>query len=246
MLQAAKDAIVHTLCTERVGTAVQRVTHGHVRSRRAVFDVSGWEPHLAAAVAFRLYERAEARFALKYLAGSERVLELGGSRGVVSSMLMQRLPEQAELVSVEGNPRLVRDLTSNLAGNAHGRKATGRHLAVSDGSMVRFESRGSLGSSLSTSSGEPVPTTTLQDLVESLGWDDFAMLSDIEGAEAMFIMGEDRGLERCDRLVIELHDTRLGDDAVSVSDMLEALVRRHGFTPVDRHRNVVVLVRAGA
>ena len=242
--QQAKSTIVKVLCSEPVGKAIQATTGGHVRNRGARFDVSEWEPHLASAVAFGLYERSEARFALRYLAHSERVLELGGSRGVVSSILLQALPSSAQLVSVEANPSLVPELKRNLARNSGGRTAQARHFAVSDGGMVLFDSsKGSLGSSLSMTSGDPVPITTLGDLVASLDWADFSLLSDIEGAEATFILGDGTGLERCKRMVIELHKTSFAGKAVSVQDLLTALTDKHDFIEVDRHKDVSVLVR---
>ncbi len=215
-----------------------------MRSRGARFDVKDWEPHLASAVAFRLYERSEARSALRYLANSERVLELGGSRGVVSSVLLQALPADAELVSVEANPNLLAELRKNLARNSGGRRAQARHFAISDGSMVLFDSsKGSLGSALSMTSGDPVPTTTLDELRASLGWNEFTLLSDIEGAETTFILGDAAGLKHCSRMVIELHKSSFEGRPTSVSDLLTALTERHGFIEVDRHKDVAVLVR---
>jgi FkbM family methyltransferase len=245
MQRSLKTRFVKVVCSDRVGTALVRVTHGRARCRGASFEVSGWEPHLAAALMFRLYERAEARFALKYLGDSERVLELGGNRGVVSSILLQRLPDSAELVSVEANPGLVPDLQRNLARNSGGRRVQGRHLALSDGSLVLFDaSRGALGSAMSATSGTEVPTTTLDGLVDSLGWDDFALLSDVEGAEASFIEGDGAGLKRCSRMVIELHRTTYRDEPVTIQQLINSLTGRHGFTLLERHRDVCVLVRS--
>jgi FkbM family methyltransferase len=242
--RSLKTRFVKAVCHPRIGRALVGATGGRARCRGARFDVTTWEPHLAAALMYRLYERAEARFAVKYLAGSTRVLELGGNRGVVSSVLLQKLPADAQLVSVEANPGLVPDLQRNLARNSGGRRVQGRHLALSDGSLVLFDaSRGALGSALSATAGEPVPTTTLPQLLDELGWDDFALLSDVEGAEASFVQGDGAGLERCRRMVIELHDTSYQDRPVTVGDMIDSLTQRHGFRLVERHRDVCVLER---
>ena len=244
MLHSMKKRFVKVVCSDPVGRVLVAATRGRARSRGASFDVTDWEPHLAAVLMFRLYERAEVRFALKYFSNSERVLELGGNRGAVSSMLLQRLPSTARLVSLEANPDLVPDLKRNLARNSRGRLVEGRHVALSDGSLVLFDgSRGSLGSSMSATTGTEVPTATLAEVVDSLEWDEFSLLSDVEGAETSFILGDGTGLERCQRMVIELHRTTYQEKPVTVTELIECLTGRHGFILLERHRNVCVFGR---
>lgn len=54
----------------------------------------------------RAYEEAEARFVKKYLAGGINVVELGGSIGVISSLIRSRIGPEAYHLVVEADPVL--------------------------------------------------------------------------------------------------------------------------------------------
>jgi hypothetical protein len=86
-----------------------------------------------------------------------------------------------------------------------------------------------------------VPSMTLQGVLDAEGvTGPFALISDIEGAERFFILGDGAALAGCTRAVLELHDT---DDA-SVEELLDALTERHGFAVLERRGVVVALAKA--
>jgi FkbM family methyltransferase len=244
MFSTMKHYAIELALSPSVGRGLQKVTRGHIRSRGARYNVADWEPRLAAAIAFGLYERPEVLFSRKYLATSMRVLELGGSRGVVSSSILQLLPPAARLVSVEANPRLIEELQRNLTRNANGHAVEVRHLAVGEGDKLLLDtSRGSLASSLSSVKGVEVPMTTLEGLVDDLKWEDFSLISDIEGAEVGFVLGDDPGLLRCRKLVLEMHCTTWQGQDVTPGDLIAELTGRHEFRLMARHNNVGAFVR---
>lgn len=229
--------------SDAVGRAFKRLGRDRVVVDGAWIDVSGWEPSLVARLALRTYERPERILGRHYLSGCERVLELGGNRGSVSSALLTALPQSAHLVSVEANDALVKELRSNLLRNCGARRVDVMHCAISDRDDVRLEIRDDHWGSRLSETGVTVPGQTVSQIVDELGWDEYALLADVEGAEAGFILGDDPGLRRCRRMVIELHDTTLRGRDVTVSDLRQALQERHGFAVLERKNDVFALAR---
>jgi hypothetical protein len=87
-----------------------------------------------------------------------------------------------------------------------------------------------------------VPALTLREILRRTGVSDFDLVSDIEGAETAFLLQDPDVLRGCRRAVIELHDTTVDGRAVSVSDLLEAVVAA-GLRIIRRHGPVVSLTR---
>jgi FkbM family methyltransferase len=89
-----------------------------------------------------------------------------------------------------------------------------------------------------------VATRSLESIVEEHQPDSFDLVCDIEGAEGTFIMCEGRsGLERCRRLIIELHACTVAGIAVTPEDLLRALSERWGFSLLAHKGPVAALAR---
>lgn len=70
----------------------------------------------------------------------------------------------------------------------------------------------------------------------------FDLVSDIEGAEAIFLLNDPGILQSCNRAVIELHESIVDDKKIAVSDLMAAAVTA-GFRIVTSHGPVVALSR---
>lgn len=154
------------------------------------------------------------------------------------------MPEGGRLISVEANPFLIPTLTATLQVHGLGRTVEVVHAAIADQARAQLAigSR-TWGSSLTQVGGVEVPALSLNALLKERGVDRYALVSDIEGAEAAFIVDTDLDLEGCDRMVIELHDTVHHGRRVSASTMADELVRRHGFRLLERRSTVLALAR---
>jgi hypothetical protein len=237
----AKKQISRLLSSRALGRAVGAVTQHRVRNRGLVFDTTGWNPRAEAMLAFRLYESAEIRFIRKFFRGTQTAIELGGSLGVAGSHLLTVMRIPGSLTCVEANGRLIPLLERTLRTHATGTEIVVLHAAVADSDQVFLRvGKDDLSSRLSVS-GLCTRGLSLAAIVASTGYIDYHLLSDIEGAEASFIFGG-AGLERCSRMVIELHDTIYRGQPITTDDMLRELERQR-FRLLDRYGNVCALAR---
>jgi FkbM family methyltransferase len=83
-----------------------------------------------------------------------------------------------------------------------------------------------------------VPAVDLAEAVRD--WTDYALVCDIEGAEAALILAADPSLTGASRLVIELHETAYEGAPVTVADLREALLDM-GFLLAEENGRVLVL-----
>jgi hypothetical protein len=88
-----------------------------------------------------------------------------------------------------------------------------------------------------------VPCCRLADVVARLEGAPYALVCDIEGAESGLVFSADGVMADCRQLIIELHQTRVGDRLVTVEEMREALQTRHGFELQARNGPVCVFAR---
>jgi FkbM family methyltransferase len=246
-----------------IGRALSNPAHGiliscacrdQIRSKGVIIDTSPPEftPVVKAQPAFGIYESAEIRFIRKYLRGYRQVLELGSSLGVTAAHILDVAGPGAEVVRVEANPHLLGTLRATTATTA---ERTGAHvktihgavppdLAIGSQSVVLMLGRSHLGSQAgSARSGDPgrqlrVPAVDLAEVIR--GWTDYAVVCDIEGAEATLILSAQPVLTGASRLVIELHETTYAEKPVTVADLKDALLNI-GFTLVAENGRVMVL-----
>jgi len=237
-----------------LGALISFAVQNRIRNKGVVIDTSppAFTPIVKAQLAFGIYESAEIRFVRKYLAGCSRVLELGASLGVTTSHILDVAALGAEVVCVEANPHLLATLQATTARAA---ERTGTRVKTIHGAVpadphihspaVVLTLGGShLGSHVgSPEAGDPgrqlsVPTVDLAEIVR--GWTDYALVCDIEGAEAALILTAQPLLTCASRLVIELHETTYQGAAVTVANLRDALLNM-GFLPLEERGRVLVL-----
>ena len=61
---------------------------------------------------------------------------------------------------------------------------------------------------------------------------------DIEGAEIVIILNEEKSLKDCKHLFVELHETTLDKTLYGVDDMIHILINTHKFKLIDKNDNV--------
>ena len=254
----AKVCVAWFLSNPVLGALISAAARNRIRNRGVVIDTSpaAFTAVVKAQLAFGIYESAEIRFVRRYLGGFSRVLELGASLGVTTSHILDVAAPGAEVVCVEANPYLLPALeaTTATAANRTGARVKTIHGAVPADPDLRSPSvvltlGGShLGSHVGShvglaKAGDPgrqlrVPAVDLAEVVQ--GWTDYAVVCDIEGAEAALIRSAHPVLTGAQRIVIELHETTYQGAAVTVAAMREALLDM-GFLPVEERGRVLVL-----
>jgi FkbM family methyltransferase len=249
-----KIRIGQLLSNAVLGAVISSVFRNRIRNKGVIIDTSppAFTAVVKAQLAFGIYESAEIRFIRKYLSGCSRVLELGASLGVTAAHILDVAAPGAEVVCVEANPDLLAALqvATATAAERTGAKVKTIHGAVPSDPDIRSPSvvltlGGShLGSRVgSAGGGDPgrqirVPAIDLAEVVR--GWTDYALVCDIEGAEAALILSAQPVLTGASRLVIELHEAAYGGGAVTVADLREVLLNM-GFLLVAEKGRVLVL-----
>jgi FkbM family methyltransferase len=191
-----------------------------------------------AAVLWRLYERAEIGLIHRHLPEDVDVVELGASLGVTACHALSVLGRDRRLVAVEANPSLIGPLEQCLDDT----RATVVHAAI-DYSGSPTAKLGVHSSTLLSSVGGcgtvvDVPAMTLSDLLDTHGIGRFALLCDIEGAEAGILFDDPGSLERCELAIIEQH----GTERATIADLASGFSSL-GFRAIDEARDTVVYVR---
>jgi FkbM family methyltransferase len=252
--QRVKVRIGQLLSKPVLGTLVSSASGNRIRNRGVVIDTSppAFTSIVKAQLAFGIYESAEIRFIRKYLRGRSRVLELGASLGVTAAHILDVAAPGAEVVCVEANPYLMAALRTTTAIAAQRVGATARTIHgavppnpnVGSGAVVLTLGGSHLDSRVGLAGvGDPgrqlrIPAVDLAEVVRN--WTDYALVCDIEGAEAALILSAQPVLTGASRLVIELHDTAYGGAAVTVADLRKALLSM-GFLLVAEKGRVLVL-----
>lgn len=247
-LLSAKVRVARALTHPWVGRALDLAFRHRIPSRglRVQVDGPGVGPETTASLFWGFYESAEIRFVQRWLRRDLDVVELGASIGVVSSHIARRIAPDRRLVSVEANPSLIPLIERNVLLNS-GRKAEVRHCAVAYGAgpTVTFSvSEQNVASGIGRA-GRPVevPATTLSALLKREGYGEYALICDIEGAEAGIVLEDMDALARCRLAIFELHEGEFGGRHVDVPELERRLLDVHGFRLVARHGPVVVLTR---
>jgi len=249
-----KAQVARLLSSPAAGALISVACGDRIRNAGVVIDTShpAFTDTVRAQLAFGIYESAEIRFIRRYLTGFTRVLELGSSLGVTASHIIDVAAPGAEVVCVEANPELLNALRTTLAAAAArtGAKVTAVHGAVpadlrppSSGVLLKLGTShlGSRVDSVTTDDGARrlrVPAVDPYELVR--GWTGYALVCDIEGAEAALICPGRPVLTRASRLVIELHQSSYRGARVTVAELRETLLNM-GFLLVAERGRVLVL-----
>lgn len=219
-----------------------RIPH---RGQRIAVAPDG-DPVVNAVLFWGIYESAELRYVLQYLDGSTDVVELGSSIGGVSCVVATRIGDK-RLVCVEANSSLLGLLRQNLDVNAPGKTVEIVHGAVDYSGKDHIEF--SIGSSnLSSHVGsegnvERVPTLTLASIKTRYGIGDYALVCDIEGAEAAVFDQDREALQSCQTIIIELHTVTYDGISYDPDMLIDMIARNTGMTLVARYGEVCVFRR---
>lgn len=253
--QSAKARLAAVLCSRFSGRLLGALYHDRIARQGVVIHTSAEvvSPVVKASVFWGIYESAEIRFVRHYLDSTLDVVELGSSIGVVSSHIARRLDAGGRMVCIEANPLLLPVLRQNLAANAGHISVDVVHGAVVygvDSPSVSFElaelsTHSQLADAAEAVRGGrrvTVPSITLADILDDRAITRYALVCDIEGAEAGLLERDTSALAECRQLIIELHDTTYDGRPVTVGSMLRR-IEELGFERRDGYGSVFVFGR---
>ncbi|MFN0293147.1 FkbM family methyltransferase [Pedobacter helvus] len=194
-------------------------------------DLKNQPNFIKSSIFLGLYERSEINCIAKYLNPDLPVMELGCSIGATSMTILKTIKNK-KLISVEANPLLLKNLQStqkiNNLSNWH---IINKAVDYSGKDHISFAiDPGNLGSKKSETNSTDkdvlVPTVTISELLNAYKIDtNFNLVCDIEGAEIEFILNDSKTLkERCNTLIIELHDTIYSSIKYSKNEIAELIV----------------------
>lgn len=247
---ALKIRVAKIVGSNGAGRVIGALTRNRVRHQGLRFDVRSedFSPSVRAQMFWGSYEGAETRMIRGFLHDSTAVIELGSSLGVTTAHIAAVMDPGGHLVCVEANPRLVPGLRERILQRAAPQRVDIVHAAVTHycGTTVLTVAQETVSSRL----GHPrpheeiaqVPALTLREILNRTGVAEFDLVSDIEGAESAFLLRDPGVLHRCRRAVLELHDTTVDGQKVSVYDLMDAAVAA-GFKILNRYGPVVALGR---
>lgn len=252
-----KARVANLLCHPAVGRLIAAAASNRIRSGPLSIHTDGptISPRTKAQIFWGIYESAEIRMLRNHLRADLDLLEVGSSLGVVSSHAIDCLSKDSRVVCVEANPNLIPVIRKNLESNHPTRSVTVLNRAVDYESapgvtrmQITEDTAGSrldrfAGSETRTVEEVEVQAATISSLVAENDLRDYALVSDIEGAETGFIFADADELEGCKQIVIELHDTTYHGRELRWEDLLSELQGRFGFRVVDGFGPVHVLER---
>lgn len=246
LINRCKVGVARAITHPAVGGTVARIGHDRIRNQGLLIDVS--DPVFSATVKaqlfWNLYEGAEIRFVRQFFAGQRAVIDLGASLGIAALHALDVMDAAGQLVCIEAHPELASVLRCRF--RDHPRVHVEQAAIAYGTEEAEFVVAESLNSSRLDASGNAngirVPAKTLADVVGAVGFERFALISDIEGAEAAMLEEDADVLQRCALAVIELHEVAGTAGRVTV-DSLRIRLSELGFKIVAERGPVVVLVR---
>lgn len=241
-----------TLCNKTTGFLIGKLFKDLVPNRglRFATDHPSITPEIKASLALGLYEREEVRLVRNHARTDLDVLDLGSSLGVIASHIGRRMESGRRLVCIEANTQLLHHLRLNVLHNAPCCDLTVLHAAIhyeATESDLFFRPgktnvEGSIQDAASAAEDHSVSPLTLEKLVSDLSVKGYLLICDVEGAEVGMIL-EDPALDRCDQLIIELHDTTYRGHPYSVDMLANFLQEMREFTLLVRLRDVFLFDR---
>lgn len=194
------------------------------------------------------YERAEIDFVHRYLPRDRQVVELGASIGGTSCQIAARLAPGVRMTCVEGNPELIPVLEENLRRNHPGRPVEVVNAMIG-GALGTGTMRLERSTLTSSAGGEgrsvTVPSLRLDDVVARIGGGPYSLVSDIEGAEVLFLSPRSVALDRCSCIVMEGHSTSLGGTSRNLEEVLALPEVGGRWRMADRYGAVAVYLPVG-
>jgi FkbM family methyltransferase len=246
-----KIFVAKILANNITGAIISYVFRNRIPFHGVTIDVS--DPIITdetkALLFWRIYEKAEVTFVKKYLASDENVIELGSSIGVMGSIISQ-IQTTGKYVSVEANPTLINANQKNVELN---RKAeynlVNRALDYFNNTVSFSINKSNLDGKVHRSGANGstvlVKTITLDELCTTYGLLNFTLISDIEGAEIALLLNDQKALDKCSKMIIELHDTVYNEKKYPVKDMVQMIID-YNFSLLNQHGAVFVFEKNNA
>ena len=213
-----KRIVAPLVASPIVGRIAARVYRDRIPHRGLVIDTA--HPMIAARTKASLlinrYESAEYRFMREFLPRDADVVELGGSLGVMSCLILATIDRDRRLVSVEADDRLVTASRNNLAINGFADRATVVFGAIdySGADTVSFGAGatsidGRVGA-VGTAGTASVPARTLGAVIGDYGLTHYSIVCDIEGAEWAMFATDRAAVLGAAAIILETHDGQDG------------------------------------
>jgi FkbM family methyltransferase len=243
------NIVGRALISRYMGNLIARIFRDQIPFRGLVVNTEApsISPETKCRLLFRMYESAEVRFVIRYLRRDLDVIELGSSLGVVSCLIRRLIARSQKLVCVEPNPELVPILLRNLSRNAPSEYTTVKTCAVTGDAHERGHASFQLGASNSSRialegdcGSMSVPVSTLSGLQRETDIETYALVCDIEGAEAGLLFEDKDAFRQCRQIIIELHDTVWRGQTITVDSMCRLIGEQLGFVLRERYGPVFV------
>jgi len=190
------------------------------------------------------YEAPERSAVRKYMQPGWGVVELGACIGVISCITNKLLRDPTAHVVVEINPLVLPYLEANREGNGCSFKVLHAALAYEEETVSFRPHLEFWGNFLHQGGTRPpvcVPATQLLRIVEVAGFNEFAVICDIEGQEFELLRHEVATLRRASLIIMELHPHMIGREN---TEKILATLAQEGFTVEREAADVVVFKKS--
>ncbi len=240
-----KIFVAHILANDTTGKILSFLFRQRIPFHNLTIDVS--DPVITdetkALLFWRIYEKAEVTFVKKYLGENDDVIELGSSIGVMGS-IVSHIQKTGKFISVEANTTLINANRKNLALNRKTDYVLLNKAVDYVNDTVSFSiSKNTLGGNVDRSGSKAstitVETIKLDEICNNYNLANFTLISDIEGAEITFLLDDESALKKCNKIVIELHNTEYNGNVYLIKDMVDLIIS-HDFILLDQHGSVYV------
>ncbi|RZL12441.1 MAG: FkbM family methyltransferase [Pedobacter sp.] len=242
MINFIKVIVAKALANDLTGNIISFLLNNKLPFYGASIDVSSKQisGRNKASIFWRFYESAEICFVKKYIDPDDDIIEVGSSIGVVASVISS-IQKNGKLICVEANTKLLPVIRQNLAINRKGPyELINKAIAYNTNSVYFNTGSDNLVGQISKSEqGNNIQATTLNDIIELFNINSYSLICDIEGAEVGIIKLDMEALNKCNKMIIELHDSTYENELYLVSDLVELMIK-NDFKILDSHGPVFV------
>jgi FkbM family methyltransferase len=198
--------------------------------------------NIHASIFWGFYESAEIRLINKFLNPNLPVIELGGSLGIISSFILNKLNSNTSLTIVEPNAFLLPTIRKNIEKHNTKNISTNiihKAIAYSNSFIYMDITDDNTTSHISENDQSGILVESIQ-LNEIITKKPYSLVCDIEGAEVALLIEDKAALKNCYQLFIELHETTYNGNFYSREDLINLLIM-NGFIVRSRDGNVIFL-----
>ncbi len=190
------------------------------------------------------YELPERTLIAKHLPADARVLELGGSLGIVSCHVNRRLKDPKQHVVLEPNLDLISWLTRNRDANGCAFAIENKIVGLGGTAYLQKSHNsdsGQVSAKGATDGADAVETITWRGLEDQYGFQFDTLIADIEGSEYDLLLAFADHIHALRTIIIEMHPRILGDDKQL---QIYAQLRTGGFRLIEEMLDTQVWTRA--